>query len=480
MMLQEPIHILYVDDDEDDFLLVHSLLQKVRRASFKLDRAASFEEAIRLISQPYDAYLVDYRLGKQTGLELLRAIKTYKRYAPVIMLTGMEDREVDTQAMRAGASDYLVKGDFNSEILERTIRYAIRDAQSLQSVEVNANRFRNIFERSADPIAIIDRNGTITKGNPSFISRFQFDPENTDQGLSLISLIAQSEHATLIEKTLRTDGELNDLETSFWSGNNQTIDVLISIVMHEPQAGMFQVMIKDLTSLRIKQEEDRNLRRFYSTGRIAGIIAHEVKNPLTNITLAADQLKMELPEAVLKESSDLLEIIHRNSTRINQLVSELLYSTRFTELKTAKKSINELVEEALEQAMDRIKFKKIKIEKKFSYDICDVEVDAEKVKIAFLNLIVNAVEAMEAENGVLAISTQAKDHKCIVEISDNGSGISADHLDHLFEPFFTSKEKGTGLGLTHTQNIILSHKGSIRVKSELGKGTTFIVTLNIG
>lgn len=480
MMSQEPIHILYVDDDEDDFLLVHSLLQKVRRASFKLERAASFDEALRLISQPYDAYLVDYRLGKETGLELLRAIKTYKKYAPVIMLTGMEDREVDTQAMKAGAADYLVKGDFNSEILERTIRYAIRDAQSLQSVEVNSNRFRNIFERSADPIAIIDRKGTITKGNPSFINRFQFDPETSDQSFSLLSLIAQPEHAALIEKTLGTDGEMNDLETSFWAGNNQTIDVLISIVMHEPQAGLFQVMIKDLTSLRIKQEEDRNLRRFYSTGRIAGIIAHEVKNPLTNITLAADQLKMELPDSVLKESSDLLEIIHRNSTRINQLVSELLYSTRFTELKTAKQSINELVEEALELAIDRIKFKKIKIEKKFAPDICDVEVDAEKIKIALLNLIVNAVEAMEAEKGILSISTFAKDQKCIVEISDNGSGISAEHLDHLFEPFFTSKEKGTGLGLTHTQNIILSHKGSIRVKSELSKGTTFIVTLNMG
>lgn len=480
MMSQELIHILYVDDDEDDFLLVHSLLQKVRRASFKLDRAASFDEALRMISQPYDAYLVDYRLGKETGLELLRAIKTYKKYAPVIMLTGMEDREVDTQAMKAGAADYLVKGDFNSEILERTIRYAIRDAQSLQSVEVNANRFRNIFERSADPIAIIDRKGTITKGNPSFINRFQFDPENAEQSLSLISLIAQPEHASLIEKTLATDGEMNDLETTFWAGNNQTIDVLISIVMHEPQAGMFQVMIKDLTSLRIKQEEDRNLRRFYSTGRIAGIIAHEVKNPLTNITLAADQLKMELPESVLKESSDLLEIIHRNSTRINQLVSELLYSTRFTELKTTKRSINELVEDALELALDRIKFKRILIEKKFDFDICDVEVDAEKIKIALLNLIVNAVEAMESDKGVLSITTLAKDHKCIVEISDNGSGISAEHLDHLFEPFFTSKEKGTGLGLTHTQNIILSHKGSIRVKSELGKGTTFIVTLNLG
>jgi signal transduction histidine kinase len=89
------------------------------------------------------------------------------------------------------------------------------------------------------------------------------------------------------------------------------------------------------------------------------------------------------------------------------------------------------------------------------------------------------VEAMEEEKGVLTITTAAKDNKCIVEIIDNGPGIAPEHLDRLFEPYFTSKEKGTGLGLTNTQNIILSHKGSIRVKSESGKGTSFIVSFNL-
>jgi signal transduction histidine kinase len=144
-----------------------------------------------------------------------------------------------------------------------------------------------------------------------------------------------------------------------------------------------------------------------------------------------------------------------------------------------KNSINRLVDEALEMARDRINFKKIRVEKKLAADICDIEVDGERVKIAFLNLIVNAIEAMEMEKGILLVSTYVKDNKCVVEVTDNGHGISAEHLEHLFEPFFTNKEKGTGLGLTNTQNIILSHKGSIRVKSEPGKGSTFIVTFNL-
>ena len=473
------IRILYVDDDEDDYLLVQSLLRKVKRSNFTLERASTYEEAVSKISNDYDLYLVDYRLGKETGLELLRAIKSYNKYAPVILLTGMEGGEIDAQALSGGASDYLVKGAFDSEILERTIRYATRDALLLQSLEVSTNRFRNIFEKGADPIILIDQSGIITKANPAFINRFHYNPETASETISFLSLVKDSSHVSFIERMLEIKEEINDFETILLLDPEQQIDALISIVLHDTQSSLFQVMIKDLTSLRIKEEETRNLKRFSATGRIARIIAHEVKNPLTNITLASDQLRAELPEPVLKESSDLIDIIHRNCTRINQLVSELLHSTRFTELRMAKNSINQLVNEALEMARDRINFKKIHVDKIFSADICDIEVDGERVKIAFLNLIVNAIEAMEQEKGILTLTTYVKDSKCVVEVTDNGHGISQEHLEHLFEPFFTSKEKGTGLGLTNTQNIILSHKGSIRVKSEVGRGTTFIVTFSL-
>lgn len=445
-----------------------------------IDRAASYSEALEKLHLDYNVYLVDYKLGKETGFEVLRLIKQIRPYAPVILLTGMENGELDIQAMREGAADYLVKGEFDAGSLQRAIRYAIRDSLQLQTLDVSANRFRSIFERAADPIILIDKNGMMVKANPAFTNRFGFQADENTAPVSFFSLITDPEHASIIEKRMSAGLELNDFETSLRINDNERIDTVISLVMHDSQAELFQVMIKDLTTLRIRNEEMLNLKRFSSTGRIARIIAHEVKNPLTNITLSADQLKAELPPKVFDETGDLIEIIQRNCIRINQLVSDLLYSTRFTELQSAPQSINKLIDDSLDLAMDRINLKKIKVVKKYSTDICDIDVDAEKVKIAFLNLIVNAVEAMEQGKGVLTVSTAAKDNKCIVEIADNGSGISPDHLDRLFEPYFTSKEKGTGLGLTNTQNIILSHKGSIRVKSESGKGTTFIVSFNLG
>jgi PAS domain S-box-containing protein len=329
----------------------------------------------------------------------------------------MENGDIDREAMREGASDYLVKGNFDSEMLERTIRYAARDALLLQTLEVSTSRFRNIFERAADPIILIDQHGIITEANPAFLNMFPDNPETTKKQVSFLSLIKDSRHVSFIERLIAAKEEWGDLETRLKIDEHIQIDVLIRIALHDSQAVIFQVMIKDLTTLRIKEEETRNLKRFSATGRIARIMAHEVKNPLTNITLSADQLRTELPESVIKESGDLIDIIHRNCTRINQLVSELLQSTRFAELQMGKHSINQLLEDALDMARDRINLKKIRVENAFSYDICDIELDAERVKIAFLNLIVNAIEAMEPEKGILKIVTSVKDGKCIIEIT---------------------------------------------------------------
>jgi len=209
-------------------------------------------------------------------------------------------------------------------------------------------------------------------------------------------------------------------------------------------------------------------------------LAHEVKNPLTTILLSADQLNLELPENVKKESGDLIDVIRRNCDRINHLVTQLLDSTRFSELKTQNYSINMLLDEALEHVLDRITLEGIKIIKQYQEDICEINIDSEKVKIALINLLVNAIEAMEEDGkGKLTIKTYIKKGHCRIEIRDNGIGIPKDNLERLFEPFYTSKPAGTGLGLTNTQNIVLSHGGSIRVKSEVGLGTNFIITFNL-
>ena len=234
--------------------------------------------------------------------------------------------------------------------------------------------------------------------------------------------------------------------------------------------------VKELQEANAELLELRSLEKFIATGRIARTIAHEIRNPLTNIALASEQIKVASSQD--EETVMLLDMINRNANRINQMISELLTSTKFALLQYSKVNINSLVDETLESAKDRMELKHIRLEKDYTNPGCEVIVDNEKMKIAFLNIIVNAIEAMEKE-GLLKIQTQVVNDKCIINISDNGTGINEETIQKLFEPYFTSKDKGSGLGLTNTQNIILNHKGSISVKSRLGEGTTFSITLNI-
>jgi signal transduction histidine kinase len=236
-----------------------------------------------------------------------------------------------------------------------------------------------------------------------------------------------------------------------------------------------ETKLDDLTIMNTELLQLRSLEKFTSTGRIARTIAHEVRNPLTNIGLASEQLK----DTVQSEESALyLDMIKRNADRINVLVSELLNSTKFADLSPVKISVNTILDDALALAKDRVALQELTVEKKYTAGIGEVAVDVEKITIAFLNIIVNAIEAMEPGKGILTLQTKAEKRKCVVVISDNGTGMDKETVSKLFEPYFTSKEKGNGLGLTNTQNIILNHKGTIKVESEPGNGTSFIITLD--
>ncbi len=247
----------------------------------------------------------------------------------------------------------------------------------------------------------------------------------------------------------------------------------------DKQAREFQEQLEkrfdELAALNMELIELRNIEKFAVSGRISRTIAHEVRNPLTNINLAVEHLMSEVDGNA--EVNMLFDMITRNTGRINQLISNLLTSTRPSSLELVKASINDVLDKSLEFAQDRIELKKIKVEKNYDPDICPILVNNEKIYIAFLNIIVNAIEAME-EHGILQLSTEILNDRCVAKIKDSGKGMSREDVGRLFEPYFTTKENGHGLGLTNTQNIIVSHNANIAAESEIGKGTTFTVSFS--
>lgn len=221
----------------------------------------------------------------------------------------------------------------------------------------------------------------------------------------------------------------------------------------------------------------RSIEKFATSGRIARAIAHEVRNPLTSISLAAEQLGTSVPEN--EDTSMLLSIITRNVNRIHDLILELLNSTKFSQLILNELPLNSIVEQAIDLAKDRIELHEIKLKTNYHAFPCYVKADPEKMRIALLNLIINAIEAMEPGKGVLEISTMRSEEECHIMIKDNGKGMDEKSLARIFDPYFTQKEHGNGLGLTLTQNIILNHNGNINVESTPGQGTVFTITMSV-
>jgi len=267
-------------------------------------------------------------------------------------------------------------------------------------------------------------------------------------------------------KTLVNTGE--PLNHEYFSDHFQKWFQMAGVKLEDGLA----VTISDISRRKNALQKLMNTEKLAMTGRLARTIAHEVRNPLTNINLSLEHLGWNAAEGQEKY----FEMIRRNSERINQLITEMMNSSRPAELVMTDIPVDVLLDQTLDLAKDRIVLKDIKLIKNYGREKIVIRIDSGKMKIALLNLLINAVEAMEAGKGILELATYIEKGRCVITITDNGYGIDKEHLEHLFEPFFSKKSKGMGLGLTATQNIIFTHEGTIDVQSEPGKGTMFIVS----
>jgi PAS domain S-box-containing protein len=477
-MYKKSVRLLLVDDDEDDFFLTKDLLNEIANHEFRIDWISTYSDAIKEFAQKrHDVYFIDYRLGKNTGLELLQAAINAGCEEPIIMLTGKGDQKIDEDAMKIGAADYLVKDKIDKYILERTIRYAMERSQTTKALKESELKYRNIFEKSRDVIYITNREGRFIDINYSATKLFGYTQEEL-LNLNAGKLYANEQDRKIFEETIARKGELTDFEVTLLTKTGEKIFCLLtSTIQHSDDSEvLYQGIIHDITKRKKAEQVLMNTEKLAVTGRIARTIAHEVRNPLTNVFLSLEQLKNEV-----KADDDLdmyFDIINRNCERINQLITELLNSAKPAQLQFSKHSINDILDESLELAKDRIKLKEITIEKNYAENICDVYIDAEKVRMALLNILINAIEAMEPGKGHLVVTTSSQDNKCVITIRDNGAGIGVENINKLFEPFFSGKPKGMGLGLTTAQNIILNHKGTIEVESELNRGTQFMISFD--
>ncbi len=229
---------------------------------------------------------------------------------------------------------------------------------------------------------------------------------------------------------------------------------------------------------RLEEQMDRNTR-LAAMGEMAVQIAHEIRNPLGSIELFTSILQKEITNDNHKK---LLEHISSGIKNLNHVISNLLTFTKQPNPIFKRFDVHKFLDDLLQFGRFLLNNNNIRLEKEYSPSLPSGWGDEELLKQVFLNLILNAVQAMP-NGGILKVRTKLKkklrDNTPFIEIRilDTGDGISEDNLKKIFNPFFTTRERGTGIGLAIVHNIIELHKGIIEVESEIGKGTIFTILL---
>jgi len=251
-------------------------------------------------------------------------------------------------------------------------------------------------------------------------------------------------------------------------------------------AKLFEDLKEANVELKMQQKQLIEAEKLSAIGKLASGVAHEINNPLTSILgyseLSSEQLsKGQLDEKQKKECIEFLKIVRDEAHHCKRIAQSLLQFSRRQKDEMAPVDVNKSIEAALIIAKFHIKKVPIEIKLDLKDGLPEILGDANQLQQVFLNLIVNARDAME-KGGKINISTcKTKEDFIEIKFSDTGCGIPDDRMEEIFKPLYTSKEegKGTGLGLSISQDIIERHKGTIKVESTLGKGTTFIIQLPV-
>ncbi len=266
---------------------------------------------------------------------------------------------------------------------------------------------------------------------------------------------------------------------------------LLTAISHQAAAAienarLFEELKQANQDLKNQQDQLIEAEKLSAMGRLAGGVAHEINNPMTSILgysdLTAKLLDREpLKPEQLKEAAEYVRIVQEEAQQCRRIAQTLLQFGRKKKAEMIPVRINEVIENALAVAHFHIKKALIEIKKDLATDLPQLSADAGQLQQVFLNLIINARDAME-KGGSITISSQREGDDWVeLRFSDTGSGIPEDKLNEIFKPLFTTKEegKGTGLGLSISQEIIDRHQGTLDVESTVGRGTTFIIRLPI-
>lgn len=352
-----------------------------------------------------------------------------------------------------------------------------------------------IFASFGDGLVILDTDENVIGMNPAAEVITGFSAEST-LGLPLGGAFPGNETIFVRLNTAFREGAALTLREMPWRGHGRphaTVDVSgTPLTGDDGELSGWILVFRDVTPVKKLEEEVRKADRLAMMGTIAAGLAHEIKNPLGGIKGAAQLLTRE---KLSPESAEYLQIIVKESDRVNKLVNQLLTFARPKDLKIGAVNLNELIDALIILQKEPFEKRGIKVIREFDPSLPSVIGDADELKQVFLNFMVNAADAVAERHkgepiGEIRLKTRMANNfkikgaeagkasrMIMAEIQDNGTGIKPQNADKIFMPFFTTKEKGYGLGLAVSQRVIQEHGGVIHLLTEEGRGTAFQIFL---
>jgi PAS domain S-box-containing protein len=490
------LRVLTVEDSEDDCLL---LIRQLRAGGCepifqRVETAEAMKAALN--EQQWDIVISDYSMPHFSGLDALRLLQETGLDLPFLVVSGTIGEDVAVEVMKAGANDYLMKGNLKRlcPAIEREVREAQvrrernRAEEAIRDSEV---RYRGIMEQSADGIFLIDvETRRIMEANPAFHRILGYSAEEIKE-LSIYDFV-MAERVDIdrrFQEILAGKGGIF-FERQYRRKDGSSVDVWISgkLISYAGRAAV-AILVRDLTEKKALEAQFLRAQRMESIGLLAGGIAHDLNNILSPILMNAELLQRGLSDP---NQQRMLSSLISNAQRGADIVRQILSFSRGMEGERSAVSPRYLLEE-MERFLHETLPKSIRMETEIAKDLWSISGDATQLHQVLMNLCLNARDAMP-HGGTLSLSAQnvsldetyAAMHPearpgpyVLLSVSDTGCGIPPDLLEKIFDPFFTTKERGmgTGLGLSTALAIVKDHQGFLRIYSEVGKGTRFHVYL---
>ncbi len=462
-----PYKLLLIEDNLGDARLIRAMLA-AKKSTFAVEHVDRLSAGLACLAEgEFDAVLLDLSLPDAQGLDTFDQANALAMNVPIIVLTGLNDETLATEAIHRGAQDYLVKDNVNGDVLMRAIYYAVERNQLIIELQASESRFRKIITSSVNGIIVIDQQGEVCFVNPAAEALFEHAPGKF--------LGAQFGYPLIVDSVT----ELNLL----LSGKEQRIIEMHVVETEWEGKPAFLASLRDITARRRMIEAEQDLMRMRD--EFIANVSHELCTPLFAISGAVKLLqKQKIQEPTMQQ--EFMAIIGNNAIRLKTLVDDLLDLSRLEAgrlpLELKEVNVNVLVDTTLQSLKGLADAKNIQITQKLPTHSLLIKADWHRLQQVLVNLVGNAIK-FSPNACSICVTAEAKQQSVILKVIDEGDGIAAESLPKLFDKFYQINASdahaygGTGLGLHISKRIIESHGGQIGVESELGKGSTFYCIL---